>query len=202
MSEYKYPHKFHIGDVVRYHPIIGGRHDGKLYTVQSCGDIASSEDVAWLSGKAGCVAQRALSHAIVRRNERVFEYRGFAIYREETYWTFNYNGSVAGTAERFAHCVEWIDHNTTMLADFLWITALEKMEQMMRSELDKHFEILIRAALEKIDASSENNSCPGGGSFRGTHTLSGKCCDRAGEYNGFASGPLIFACANHCSCHD
>jgi hypothetical protein len=28
------------------------------------------------------------------------------------------------------------------------------------------------------------------------------CCDRAGEYNGFASGPTSFTCPNHCSCHD
>lgn len=31
----------------------------------------------------------------------------------------------------------------------------------------------------------------------------GRCCDRAGEYNGFASdGPLLFRCPNGCSCHD
>ena len=28
------------------------------------------------------------------------------------------------------------------------------------------------------------------------------CCERRGEYNGYASGPLIFTCPNHCSCHD
>jgi len=28
------------------------------------------------------------------------------------------------------------------------------------------------------------------------------CCDRAGEYNGYASGPLIFTCPKRCSCHD
>lgn len=28
------------------------------------------------------------------------------------------------------------------------------------------------------------------------------CCDRRGEYNGFASGPLTFTCPKHCSCHD
>jgi len=28
------------------------------------------------------------------------------------------------------------------------------------------------------------------------------CCDRRGEYNGFSSGPLLFVCPNHCSCHD
>lgn len=32
---------------------------------------------------------------------------------------------------------------------------------------------------------------------------SGKCCDRAGEYNGFGSdGPLAFVCPNGCDCHD
>jgi hypothetical protein len=28
-----------------------------------------------------------------------------------------------------------------------------------------------------------------------------QCCDRAGEYNGFASGPTIFQCPDGCSCH-
>lgn len=28
------------------------------------------------------------------------------------------------------------------------------------------------------------------------------CCDRADEYNGFASGPLLFQCPRSCSCHD
>ena len=28
------------------------------------------------------------------------------------------------------------------------------------------------------------------------------CCDRMDEYNGFASGPLIFRCPHSCSCHD
>ncbi len=30
----------------------------------------------------------------------------------------------------------------------------------------------------------------------------GKCCDRAGEYNGFSSGPLSFTCPKSCMCHD
>jgi hypothetical protein len=28
------------------------------------------------------------------------------------------------------------------------------------------------------------------------------CCARAGEYNGYGSGPAIFTCPNGCSCHD
>jgi len=28
------------------------------------------------------------------------------------------------------------------------------------------------------------------------------CCARAGEYNGFGSGPLSFVCPKHCPCHD
>lgn len=28
------------------------------------------------------------------------------------------------------------------------------------------------------------------------------CCERANEYNGFDSGPTIFICPKHCSCHD
>ncbi|HUR54283.1 MAG TPA: hypothetical protein VMZ71_09135 [Gemmataceae bacterium] len=30
-----------------------------------------------------------------------------------------------------------------------------------------------------------------------------RCCDRAGEYNGFGSdGPRLFTCPKSCSCHD
>lgn len=29
-----------------------------------------------------------------------------------------------------------------------------------------------------------------------------KCCDRAGEYNGYGSGPLLFVCPQSCGCHD
>jgi hypothetical protein len=29
-----------------------------------------------------------------------------------------------------------------------------------------------------------------------------KCCDKAGKYNGYGSGPLDFVCPEHCSCHD
>lgn len=28
------------------------------------------------------------------------------------------------------------------------------------------------------------------------------CCERAGEYNGYASGPLLFRCPKGCGCHD
>jgi hypothetical protein len=28
------------------------------------------------------------------------------------------------------------------------------------------------------------------------------CCSRGDEYNGFSSGPLLFECPKHCSCHD
>ena len=31
----------------------------------------------------------------------------------------------------------------------------------------------------------------------------GRCCDRAGEYNGYGSdGPWLFVCPKSCSCHD
>lgn len=28
------------------------------------------------------------------------------------------------------------------------------------------------------------------------------CCEHAGEYNGYTSGPLIFNCPKNCPCHD
>lgn len=53
---------FAIGDIVRYHPIIGEGHDGRLYTVRDIGALGHGEIVAWLNGKPGCVALKALSH--------------------------------------------------------------------------------------------------------------------------------------------
>ena len=51
-----------VGIGVRYHPIIGGKHDGNLYTVRHVGSIPSSTTpVAWLEGKSGCVCIEALS---------------------------------------------------------------------------------------------------------------------------------------------
>jgi len=38
--------------------------------------------------------------------------------------------------------------------------------------------------------------------FKLACTEENPCCDRRGEYNGFSSGPLSFACPKHCSCHD
>jgi hypothetical protein len=40
--------------------------------------------------------------------------------------------------------------------------------------------------------------CPGHG--RGGSAV--PCCARAGEYNGFDSGPVTFRCPQSCSCHD
>lgn len=28
------------------------------------------------------------------------------------------------------------------------------------------------------------------------------CCERGDEYNGYASGPTVFACPKGCACHD
>lgn len=33
-------------------------------------------------------------------------------------------------------------------------------------------------------------------------TAENPCCDRRGEYNGYASGVILFKCPKHCSCHD
>ena len=48
------------GSVVKYSPIIGGRSDGKLYTVREVGEL-NGRPVAWLSGKSGCVTVDALT---------------------------------------------------------------------------------------------------------------------------------------------
>ena len=50
-----------VGDLVRYHPIIGGPDDGRYYTVSDVGVLAGDQMVAWLQGKSGCVSLAALS---------------------------------------------------------------------------------------------------------------------------------------------
>lgn len=40
--------------------------------------------------------------------------------------------------------------------------------------------------------------CPG----HGRHATGPTCCEQAGEYNGFGSGPTAFTCPKGCSCHD
>lgn len=48
------------GMMVRFHPIIGGKHDQCLYRVRDVGELRGMT-VAWLEGKPGCVDVRALS---------------------------------------------------------------------------------------------------------------------------------------------
>lgn len=49
------------GDLVRYHPVIGEPHDGKVYQVRAVGKLGHGETVVWLAGKAGCVTPLALT---------------------------------------------------------------------------------------------------------------------------------------------
>ena len=56
----------------------------------------------------------------------------------------------------------------------------------------------LRAEPAESTADRIAHECPGHG--RGGQGE--KCCERAGEYNGFASGPMTFVCPKHCSCHD
>lgn len=45
---------------VRYHPIIGGKHDGNIWTVRGIGKICG-RGVVWLCNKPACVAVEAIS---------------------------------------------------------------------------------------------------------------------------------------------
>ena len=49
-----------VGEAVRYHPIIGGKHDGRTYRVRAVGDM-HGRPVVWLDGKSGWVDVRAIS---------------------------------------------------------------------------------------------------------------------------------------------
>lgn len=51
-----------LGDKVRYHPVIGGKHDGKVYECRSdMYALGCGEAVIMLKGKSGCVSVRAVS---------------------------------------------------------------------------------------------------------------------------------------------
>lgn len=67
----------------------------------------------------------------------------------------------------------------------------EKMEiGPIRQDAKRPVERLVRAR-------DHSDECVG-------HERGGKrqCCNRAGKYNGFASGRMIFVCPEDCSCHD
>ena len=52
--------KIKTGMLVRYHPVIGGPHDGNAYRVRTCGRICG-QDVVKIEGKVGCVSVKAIS---------------------------------------------------------------------------------------------------------------------------------------------
>ena len=51
--------EFQVGELVRYTPIIGGQHDGRVYEITALQDL-HGHPVAWLKGKSGCVSTAAL----------------------------------------------------------------------------------------------------------------------------------------------
>ncbi|MFA7331064.1 MAG: hypothetical protein WC326_08330 [Candidatus Delongbacteria bacterium] len=56
---------FYAGDLVHYHPVIGGPHTGLVYRVKSTSELFDGQKAAWLISKTGCVSFDALS--LVRR---------------------------------------------------------------------------------------------------------------------------------------
>lgn len=56
------PPWLYVGATVRFHPIIGGKHDQRLYTVRAVRFVAAwARTFAWLDGIAGPVDIRSLS---------------------------------------------------------------------------------------------------------------------------------------------
>lgn len=51
---------FKVGDVVDYHSIIGGEITSTGHVVESICEL-NGNPVVWISGKPGCVSERALS---------------------------------------------------------------------------------------------------------------------------------------------
>jgi hypothetical protein len=50
-----------VGDTVRFHPVIGGNHDGNSYKITGFTNLGHGQRCAFLEGKSGCVSLRALS---------------------------------------------------------------------------------------------------------------------------------------------
>ena len=60
--------KFKVGDIVKYHPIIGGGDDGKVYRIVSTRILWPNNPVYHLDHKRGCVAEASLTK--IRKNVR------------------------------------------------------------------------------------------------------------------------------------
>jgi hypothetical protein len=80
---------------------------------------------------------------------------------------------------------------------------------MTYKEQKRLLERLHDAYLKKLYDRHKQNDCEPGCCYCAEcpgHDRGGKaprCCDRAGEYNGYGSdGPLLFVCPGQCSCHD
>lgn len=72
-----------------------------------------------------------------------------------------------------------------------------------RGEFDPAKGIDITDAEAKAIASAFARPCPPPPADKGDEcNAASPCCGRAGEYNGYASGPLAFTCPKHCPCHD
>jgi hypothetical protein len=57
--------RFKVGDVVTYHARIGGLATSTGHTIKALDRLPSGHDVAWISGKSGCVAVESLSLAAI-----------------------------------------------------------------------------------------------------------------------------------------
>lgn len=55
--------KFKVGDLVKYHPIIGGADDGEIYRIVSTRILWPNNPVYHLEHKVGCVAEASLTKA-------------------------------------------------------------------------------------------------------------------------------------------
>lgn len=71
----------------------------------------------------------------------------------------------------------------------------DEVIHLLSEEISHRTHWQIRAEREEADRAKR---C----SHAATDNTGPDCCDRAGEYNGFGSGPLKFTCPKHCSCHD
>lgn len=98
-----------------------------------------------------------------------------------------------GTPSRFIGLPAGMDYNSPCVS----VDACEaRMPIAPKGEILSELEGGVHGFSVRRDRSTV---CPG---FE-TGGTGPKCCDRAGEYNGFGSdGPTLFTCPKHCGCHD
>jgi hypothetical protein len=93
------------------------------------------------------------------------------------------------TAQELVHLADWIQRR-------YGLSGMSKIRQACQAEVI-HTEIVRR--LGEANVTIQPSLKP---PRVVVCTEQKPCCDRRDQYNGYASGRLLFTCPKHCACHD